>query len=247
MRYLLFFDFDGTLTPIVARPALAKLSKNKLELLKSLAKAPAVTIAIISGRQLATLKEKINIPGAYYAGNHGFEIFGPKIRFVHPKAKEAKPLFKKILLELKKALRGIKGIIVEDKGATLSLHYRCAESSKVARVKRIFHKLAESWPKSKIKITEGKKVFEIRPKVKWDKGEAVRWLLKHLGFQKGDCPIYIGDDTTDEDAFKVLAGKGVTIKVGSTKNSLAQESLKDIEAVYKFLETLLVEITTKSC
>ncbi|PIS29040.1 trehalose-phosphatase [Candidatus Saganbacteria bacterium CG08_land_8_20_14_0_20_45_16] len=247
MRCLLFFDFDGTLTPIVARPSLAKLGKDKLELLKNLAKIPAVTIAIISGRKLTTLKEKINIPGSYYVGNHGFEISGPKTNFVHPKAKEAKPLFKKILLELKKGLRGIKGIIIEDKGATLSLHYRCVEGPKVAEVKRIFNKLAESWPKSKIKITEGKKVFEIRPKVKWDKGEAVRWLLKHLGFQKGDCPIYIGDDTTDEDAFKVLASKGVTIKVGPLKNSLAQKSLKDIEAVYKFLETLLLEISAKSC
>lgn len=247
MRYLLFLDFDGTLTPIVDKPSMAKLAKDKLELLTKLSKAPGVTLAIVSGRQLATLKEKINIPGAYYAGNHGFEIAGPKIKFVHPKAKELRPLFKKILLELKKGLRGIKGVIVEDKGATLSLHYRCVESSKVAKVKRIFHKLAEGWPKSKITVTEGKKVFEVRPKIKWDKGEAVRWLMKHLDFQKGDCPIYIGDDTTDEDAFKILAGKGVTIKVGLLKNSLAQESVKDIEAVYRFLETLLLEIPAKSC
>lgn len=247
MEYILFLDFDGTLAPIAPRPHLAKLTKARRELLEKLSKLPELTLAIVSGRKLDDLKQKVGLRGVYYAGNHGFEISGPKTKLVHPKVKEIKPLLKKIKIELKKQLKGIAGLIIEDKGPTLSIHYRCVKKAQVAKVKRVFNKVIEEFPKTKIKVTSGKKVFEIRPKVKWDKGEAVRWFLKKFQPAKESCPIYIGDDTTDEDAFKVLSNKGVTIRVGKDKNSLAQETLKDVEAVYKFLQTLLLEINPKCC
>ena len=91
----------------------------------------------------------------------------------------------------------------------------------------------------KIKLTQGKKVFEIRPPVKWDKGKAVLWLLKKLSKGKKDVPIYIGDDKTDEDAFLALRKKGITIRVGRSNNTYANRCIDNVNGVYKFIKSML--------
>ncbi|MBU0501614.1 MAG: trehalose-phosphatase [bacterium] len=238
MKYLLFLDFDGTLTPIVKRPSLAKLSANHKNILKKLSQQPDITLAIISGRQLTDLKNKVGLTNIYYAGNHGLEIFGPKIRLTHPRASAAKPLLSKIKKELKQKLDKIPGVLVEDKILTLSIHYRLVKPSSLKKFKRALREtLAPDLKAKKIKLTEGKKVFEVRPNVPWDKGKTVLWFMKKLGRHK--TPVYIGDDSTDEDAFRALSKKGITIRVGPSKGSVAQKFLKDVNQVFHFLKTML--------
>lgn len=236
MRYLLFLDYDGTLTPIVKKPGLAILSSSRRKALKQAAKSRSIKIAVVSGRKLSDLKQKVNIKGIYYAGNHGFEIEGPKVKVIHPKAKKIVPTLKKIRSKLKSALKGTKGIMVEDKVLTLSLHYRLARKKDLRKIDRIFHSVTA--PYKNIRITHGKKVYEVRPKVAWDKGRAVLWLIKKLAQKTKAVPIYIGDDVTDEDAFKALKQKGITLRVGRSKTSCAQRFLKNVNEVYKFIESL---------
>ncbi|MEA3493742.1 MAG: trehalose-phosphatase [Candidatus Margulisiibacteriota bacterium] len=236
MKYLLFLDYDGTLTPIVDKPSLAVLSVPRRRLLKKASKNRQIKIAVVSGRKLSDLKQKVNIKGIYYAGNHGFEIEGPKVRVIHPKAKKIIPTLVKIKSKLKNALKGISGIIVEDKVLTLSLHYRLAKTKDLKRIDRIFHSVTA--PYKSIRATHGKKVYEVRPKVKWDKGQAVLWLIKKIAKKNKAVPIYIGDDVTDEDAFKVLKRKGLTLRVGRSKNSSAQRFLRNVNSVYNFIESL---------
>ena len=239
MKHILFLDYDGTLTPIVKKPPLAVLSKARRTILKKIAKTTHITIAIISGRMLSDLKRRVGISGIYYAGNHGFEIQGPKIKIVHPKARLAKPILREIKAELKKRLKDIKGIIVEDKILTLSLHYRMARPKNFRRIKKIFSEIVRPYQRTeKIRVTRGKKVLEIRPDIEWNKGRAVLWLLKKLGKGSKVLPIYIGDDRTDEDAFLALKNLGLTIRVGKSKKTHAQHCVKNVNEVYMFLESI---------
>jgi len=239
MKHFLFLDYDGTLTPIVKRPGLAVLSKTRRKALVKLSKNPRVIVAVISGRMLSDLKKRVGLKGIYYAGNHGFEIEGPGVKLTHPKALRAKPLLRKIKAALTKQFGNIKGVIVEDKILTLSLHYRLVSAKDFRIIERIFPKLVSPYRKTKkIRITRGKKVFEVRPNIAWDKGRAVLWFLKKVAGKSKAIPVYIGDDVTDEDAFKALRKKGVTMRVGRSSGSAAQKFLRNVPAVYKFIESL---------
>lgn len=241
-KIFLFLDYDGTLTPIVSKPRLAKLSTSRRAILKKLARNKDIKIAIVTGRSQKDVKSMVKISGIHYVGNHGFQID----KWVHPKARSAKKYIKKILSVLKKRLQKIKGVIFEDKGFTASIHYRLVKSSSsgrevisnVDRVFEIFKEVVDPYLRTnKIKVTYGKKVFEIRPSVSWDKGKAVLQLLNKKTNIKY-FPIYIGDDVTDEDAFIALRGRGETIYVGKKVGTNAQRCIDSVDSVYHFLNTL---------
>jgi trehalose 6-phosphate phosphatase len=242
---LLMFDFDGTLTPIVDTPEMAELSEESRKLLKSLARCPNSTIAIISGRAINDLQSKIEIPGIIYAGNHGLEIQGPDLAFVHPITEEVGPVLRMIALVLKKALGAIRGAIVEDKGLTLSVHYRLVDDQEVDEVKDILDStVGVAAVLGKVRTTSGKMVHEVRPAVPWDKGKAVKLLMKRYGKggrQSGLLPLYVGDDLTDEDAFKVIESYGgIAVYVGGENHqSSASYYLKFTEEVDNLIKELL--------
>ncbi|MCM8781889.1 MAG: trehalose-phosphatase [Candidatus Omnitrophica bacterium] len=251
---VLFLDYDGTLTPIVKTPHRAVLSSELKRLLERLIKNHLCEIAIISGRALKDIKKKIGISGIVYVGNHGLEIEVPRLKFSRPPfdmrrnhhiaLKNPVSLrYKRIIEHIKDGLTlklsTIKGAFVEDKGLSLSVHYRLVDKSQLPTVTNILQEAAILYSgRNKIKIKRGKKVFEIRPAVEWDKGKIVLWLLDRWDFSLKDkeiLPVYLGDDITDEDAFKVLRNKGITIFVGEPKKSNARYYLKDTQEVRDFL------------
>ena len=198
-KLLLLSDYDGTLTPIVERPDLAKMPLSMRKLLEQVSGFPRSKVGILSGRSLSDLKKMVKIKGIYYAGNHGFEIENPSgKKFIHPKACKSKPMLAAMARELRKQLKGIKGVIIENKGLTLSVHYRMIKSRDFAKFKKCFQQVVDKYEKSKkIKITQGKKVFEIRPPFTWNKGKALLWILKKLERGKNPrtfLPVYLGDD-----------------------------------------------------
>jgi trehalose 6-phosphate phosphatase len=231
VKTLLFLDYDGTLTPIVRRPSMAHLSAARKNILRKLARHPGVELAVISGRKLSNLKKQVGIPHIIYVGNHGFEIEIGGEKIVHPGAKKFAVELKKIRARLERMIK-VKGAWVEDKGLTLSLHYRVVAENRIKLLRNMFFRLMGPWEK-KVRITHGKKVFEIRPAFDWDKGKAVKWLIRKVGETK-HFPVYIGDDLTDEDVFRVLRNRGETVKVGKGKTAAAGR-LKDIREVYRYL------------
>jgi len=240
---MLFLDYDGTLTPIVSTPDKAFIAQEIKRILNELSKSLRCKLAIISGRALKDIKNMIGLKRIIYSGNHGLEIEGPKIKFESPVSVRYKAILEQIKKELSLKLANIKGAFVEDKGLSLSIHYRLVDKKQVPLVKTAVHETAIVYLiRSKIKIKSGKKVLEIRPPVEWDKGKVVLWLLARQQFLLGEnkiFPIYIGDDTTDEDAFKVLKKKGLTIFVGEQGNSEAQYYLKTTEEVTECLSRIL--------
>lgn len=232
-------DYDGTLTPIVDRPEEAILSEEMKEILSCLAEN--CPVGIISGRPLEEIKKKIGIQGIHYAGNHGLEISGPSTEYIPKEARSTRPVITDLCSVLEEKLKSIDGVLVEDKGLTASVHYRLVKDPDVSLVKEIFDEVTRTSRKEGlIKVTNGKKVLEIRPNLEWNKESAVRMLLEVNG-QGEILPIYLGDDLTDEPAFRVSkeeGGFGVLVS-DQEKNSEADYRLEDVHEVKIFLLRLI--------
>ncbi len=223
---LLLCDYDGTLTPIVDNPEMANLSDEMRKLLDRLVRKPGVTVAIVSGRALADIKERVGNSGVIYAGNHGFEIEGPEIQFIHPLKEEISSIIHLMGTVLKRAMSHVKGVVVEDKGMTLSVHYRLVDDEELPQVNAAFEYTVGTARKlGKIKTTSGKKVHEVRPAIPWHKGNAVQLIFDRVSRSRkkgGVLPIYLGDDITDEDAFtSVNELSGISVLVGEATQSSA--------------------------
>ncbi len=244
--HILFLsDFDGTLTPIAGRPAEAVLSPEVREKICAMTTKSAFSVGIISGRSLPEIKAMVQMDGIYYAGNHGMEIEGPGMSYIDPVALEEQPRLKQLAGELHEALDGIAGVIIEDKNLSLSVHYRLVKVGQEKEVARIFQEVTAPMVQAgRVRATSGKKVWEVRPPVDWNKGEAVETIRRKAGklISAGESlTIYLGDDTTDEDAFRVVhQPEGWSIFVGEDNlTSSAEYFLMSTDEVAAFLDSLL--------
>lgn len=231
----LFFDYDGTLTPIVSRPELALCPSEVGNHLERLRELPGVSLAIISGRSLQDLRQKVGVSGIFYVGNHGLEVEYPdgshKKMILSPAKKRE---LKRITQNLKAPFEEISGIIFEEKGPILAVHYRNVSQRYHTVILRTVEKELQQW-KGRWKVASGKRVSEIQPDVDFSKGKAVRELLRTFP-SPGPLQIYLGDDQTDEDAFRVLKGQGISVFIGPAKGpSEADYFLKDPGEVDEFL------------
>jgi trehalose-phosphatase len=233
---LLCLDFDGTLAEFVGDPTEARLPPHTEVALRALAEYDGLSLAVISGRDRADLQMRVGIPGLVYAGNHGLDIAGPGYLFVEPTAASRSEELRELADVLTDRLGAIEGAIVEYKGLTISVHYRLVADSDAEEVRRVVHAtLAGS--NHPFVLGAGDQVHEIRPRVNWNKGTAVNWIRKQFGYRDA-LPIYVGDDTTDEDAFAAIREDGIAIKVGNGTETVARYTLEDPAEVRKFLEWL---------
>lgn len=237
---LLGLDFDGTLAPIVPRPEAAAILPASRRALDMLAARGDTHIALVSGRSLEDLRRRVVLDNVHYAGNHGLEIEGPDVHRVHAEAEAARGTLQSLARALQRTLEPIRGVIVEDKGLTLSVHFRLVtDGDEETRVRESVHAVGRDY--DGIRLTDGKKVVEIRPDVDWHKGRAFRFLRDTLEERFGRGPaIFIGDDRTDEDAFRELGSTDCSIVVGDPPEheSIAQACLRSPEEVAKFLSLL---------
>jgi len=237
-----FLDYDGTLTPIVSHPKDAWLSGSMRRALQELAaRAP---VAILSGRELDDVRRRVNIDSIVYAGSHGFDIAGPR-GLRRQMATEFLPNLDTAEKELHDALDKIPGAQVERKRFSVAAHYRNVNENDVPKVEQAVGEVATR--RRELRMIDGKKVYELLPAVDWNKGKAVIWLLETLGLESrlgGIRPIYIGDDRTDEDAFRALEQRGTGILVSEqSQDTPATYSLKNPAEVERFLRALTVSLT----
>ncbi len=237
-RLAVFLDYDGTLTPIVARPEMAVLADEMRATVGAL--AGLCRVAIVSGRDRADVEKLVGLDTVFYAGSHGFDISGPGgCRMEHEEGVRHEPALRRAEAELRRRVSEIAGAAVEGKKFAVAVHYRLVAAADVARVKAIAHEVAAARPE--LRETGGKKVIELRPRIEWDKGRAVLWLLQALGLEGEDVlPLYLGDDLTDEDAFAALRRRGIGVLVGpSTQPTQAHYVLRDPAEVRAFLQGLI--------
>lgn len=237
-RIALFLDYDGTLTPIVQRPEQAVLSDSMRQTVRKLADLSLV--AVISGRDLIDVKKMVGIDSLFYAGSHGFDISGPGGKHVeYQKGSEFIPLLDRAEREIGGKVKNIPGARLERKKFSIAVHYREVEENNVGKVKSVVEETAKKFPD--LRKSSGKKVFEIQPMTDWDKGKALFWILQALNLDKPHVlPFYLGDDLTDEDAFRVIQRSGIGIVVGeNSRPTFAMYKLKDPDEVKQFLQKLL--------
>jgi trehalose-phosphatase len=238
-RLVIFLDYDGTLTPIVSRPDQAVLMDSVRAILSKL--AAKMPVAILSGRELKDVRKRVAIDGIVYAGSHGFDIAGP--RGLHrQEATEFLAVLDAAEKELREKLAGIAGALIERKRFSIAAHYRNINESDFPKMERVFSEIAAQH--RELRRIDGKKVYELLPNIDWDKGKAVLWLLEHLGLERPNArPIYIGDDRTDEDAFRALEQRGIGILVSEEpRPSAASYSLANPSEVERFLGKLVAKL-----
>jgi trehalose 6-phosphate phosphatase len=234
---VVFLDFDGTLTPIIEHPDQTVLSQDIRKTLRELAKKTTVTL--LSGRRREELEKRVEIPSIYYGGVHGFDLKGPGMAKIPEEALALLPEIQDTVKFFQKEIKKFPGAWVEDKKITVALHYRLMDRSLVPQLKNLVEQVAKTH--LNLKLTLGKKIFELRPKVEWDKGFAVIFLLKTLHLEGPKfLPIFLGDDETDEDAFRVLQNRGWGILVDpSPTKTAARAYLKSTDEVGLFLQRLI--------
>jgi trehalose-phosphatase len=239
-RPAVFLDYDGTLTPIVDRPDQAVLSDATRQVVAELSRRFPTTI--VSGRGREDVERLVGLETLHYAGSHGFDISGPgndgEERIEHQVAAGTEPIVEEVSRGLKAALDTIEGTVVEPKRFTVAVHYRMVSEADRPRVERAVDEALQKHPE--LRKAHGKKVFELRPAFDWDKGKAILWLLEALDLDHPDVvPLYLGDDTTDEDAFRALRNRGVGIVVTrAPRPTAADYQLQDPLEVREFLERL---------
>lgn len=238
-RLAVFLDYDGTLTPIVSHPEKALLSDSMRQTVQAL--ATKASVAILSGRDLDDVRQRVNIVAVVYAGSHGFDIAGPR-GLRKEVATEFLPKLNMAEKELGQELAGIAGARVERKRFSVAAHYRMVNESDFPKVQQAVSEVAARH--RELRRMEGKKVYELLPDIDWDKGKAVLWLLEKLGLERAKVrPVYIGDDRTDEDAFRALGQRAVGILVSEEPRSTAASySLKDPTEVERFLHELVATL-----
>lgn len=242
-RLLICLDFDGTLAALASTPAKAKLEKSMKKVLMKISENKQYRLAILSGRSLTDIKVKVGIEGIIYSGNHGYEIQGLGFDYQKSVPDSIRQAFVDVKLTLKSKLDEIPGTILEDKGISLGIHYRRVKLWDIYKLKRIVAKAIHDYCiRGQIILRRGKKVLEVMPKINWDKGSALEWIMKKERISKASqriVPVYIGDDKTDEDAFKKInIMGGLSVLVGKPKLTHAKYYVSDTEEVEKLLQRL---------
>lgn len=248
-QIVMFLDYDGTLSPIVEDPDRAFMSDGMRRAVRKLARY--FPTAIVSGRCRDKVYNFVKLAELYYAGSHGMDIKGPAKGSKHIKgsqavlfqpASEFVPMIEEVYETLLEKTKSIVGAKVEHNKFCLSVHFRCVDEKKWSELAHEVRSVLKEYPK--LRLTQGRKVLEIRPTIKWDKGKALEFLLESLGL--ANCtdvfPVYIGDDRTDEDAFKVLRdrGQGFGILVSKiAKETNASYYLQEPSEVMNFLQRLV--------
>ena len=239
-----FLDYDGVLAPITNIPCQAVIPKETKHILRRLVDKSNLTLAIVSGRSIKNIKGMVKIKNIIYAGNHGLEVGDLQTSCEIPVSLRYKTELKRVKKELINKLAKIKGVLIEDKEFSLSLHYRLVNKAYVPTIKSIFKRaIAKLKMQDKIKIFTDKKTLEITPNILWNKGSIVSLiliLLRSFFKRKKIMPIYIGDGLTDNDAFRALKKHGITIFVGASRRAQADYYLKNTLEVRELLKEILV-------
>jgi trehalose-phosphatase len=225
-RIALFLDFDGTLTRLRRRAEDVWLAEPVRKLLERLNRCECASVHIVSGRRLADVRARVGVPSLIYLGVHGWEREGRKLAEPSRRALDAAKR------EIASAMTAWPGVRMEDKTFSFAVHYRGARASVARQVRPVVEK-AVAPRRRQLKILRGKKVFEVLPREMKGKGAAVREALSEMA--RGTLPVFVGDDVTDEAAFRALP-RGLTVRVGSPLGTAARYYLRGPAEVRGFLE-----------
>ncbi|MDQ7773275.1 MAG: trehalose-phosphatase [Elusimicrobiales bacterium] len=237
-RLCLMLDFDGTLSEMAPTPEKARFYPPSRRALDELSRLPGVTVALVSGRDVSDLRRKAGLGRAVYCGNHGLELPGFRLPADVEAAKKA---FRRSSLPALRLLREISsrypGSRIQRKRFSISLHYRALRPVAALAMERELGEAARALARMPgVRTGAGKKVLEVKAKADFHKGAACRLILE----RRGGAGLYMGDDVTDEDAFRSLRGRAVTVFVGPrSRRTAAMRRVPDPRSAAALLEKIL--------
>ena len=243
-RPAVFLDYDGTLTPIVDRPEDAIISDSMRNAVSGLAER--CTVCVVSGRDRQVVQELMGLDNLVVAGSHGFDIWSPEEGTIeHDAGSGYEELLEEVKARIQEKVGSIEGASVEPKKASVAVHYRLSSEEGRREIKEGVDQILADYPDD-LKMTPGKMVYEVQPKLDWDKGKAVLYLLETLELDRDEVvPMYLGDDHTDEHAFEALEDRGLGIFVGypddpevGERTTSADYLLNTVNEVETFLDHL---------
>lgn len=241
-RPALFLNYGGTLAPSMREQPDPRLSEDMRRILRSAAQEAQVVV--VSGRDCEEVSRLVGLREIIYAGSHGLEIQGPGVHLELPEGIDALDDLDQATVELSAALKTIPRAHLTRKRFAIVVHYYRMTGKDLDAVESAVGSVRAHFPR--LHLTGGKEVIELLPDIDWDKGRAVRWLLSELGLDGPEVlPIYVGDDVTDEDAFRSMRGRGLGILVSDqTQPSAALYRVHDIDHVADLLRHLVATQST---
>jgi trehalose-phosphatase len=234
-RIVLFLDFDGTLSEHRARPEDAVISPTMRRILLRLASQQNMKIRVISGRRYADVIAKVQVRRIQYFGLHGWER--TPVRALRP---EISKRMRQLSHTLESVLPLGRDFWLEDKQFTLALHFRAVPRDRFRTLRLALRKILDGFGRG-FWVLENKREWEILPREIKGKGYAVKSLFRRNGLRSGTLAIFVGDDTSDESAFRILRS-GITVRVGHSSPTFARFRLNGPSQVLQFLNNLAEEL-----
>ncbi len=237
---LVLCDFDGTLVEFDPDPAAPVLSPRRREWLEAIARRPDTALGIVSGRRADDLRARTHLPAdVYHAGLHGLEIDVRGARTDHPDLQHAAAMVAGLADRLRAVAVACPGSLVEDKAASVAFHVRRLPRDDHEEMFARADAAASQWLSTgRVRRLEGDAVVEYLPMIAGHKGHATTWIARDVErrMQRAPWVVYLGDDVTDEDAFRAITS-GIAVLVGLRPTS-ATHKLDGIPDVDRFLRWL---------
>ena len=240
---LVALDYDGTIAPIAETPEAARVEPETESVLHELAASARVSLAIVSGRSLSDLRQRLPIAGVIHIGNHGLEIEGAGVSFVHQGASLLRRVIDLACWDLEAALQSVRGVQIERKGLTATVHYRQAPADLAEWIHLTVHAAVQPYG-TQVAVAPALLAWEIRPNLPWNKGSALRFVFGRMRALR-PALVCAGDDATDEDMFDVIPG-AISIRVGNPGNTRARYFVNGPQEMQRFLEILHMRCPTPS-
>ena len=236
-RAAIFLDYDGTLTPVVDDSSTALLPEKTRRLIRKLSEH--WTVVIMTGRAVDNARNLVGLENLIYVGSHGFGMVGPEDSFHEEPGEPFRPVLDKAEKELREVISNLDGVRVERNPFSITIQYRQAGEGILPELEPRVDEVAGHY--SEIIKTTGKKIFELRPKADWNKGKALLYLLEKLHLDESRAvPLYIGDDSTDEEVFEAVADQGIGSLVSDGEQpTAASYVVRNPDEVVIFLEELV--------
>lgn len=242
-RLVLVFDYDGTLTPLVAHPSLARLDPVLRGLLARLAGTPRVTVGVVSGRALDNLIEMVGLAGLHFGGTCGLELDLRGERMIPIEALQSRALIDGLIDAIEARLLPYTGAWVEKKPFGLTVHYRQLATEKIGSLRDEIAALLEPHA-ADLHLLDGPLAIEVLPDIELDKGTALRAIVAHGGSDPATA-LYAGDAANDAPALEaVIELGGIALGIGPEPPTVAQYRLPDPAALTELLAALADTLTT---
>jgi trehalose 6-phosphate phosphatase len=227
-------DFDGTLAPITDRPADARPVPESVRQLRRLHESERATVAVVSGRELVDLQSRLAIDGIVYAGNHGIERHVGGETTVHADVHGYRDATRRVRDALDRAYRLDSDLLVEDKGWSVTVHYRTAATGRAPQLRDEVETVAQTVGDGQLRTEHVKQAIEVRPDIDWDTGACVESLVSEAPADY--LPIYLGDDETDRPGFRAAERHGgVSVGVDRADAQTRVDSPQDVTVLLRWL------------